>query len=269
MAVKEITSTGNPVVKGIRALAMKKVRDRENLFLAEGRKLATDALAAGWRVRTLCVARDRFDDVGDLAARVNAGGGLVLQCSKKVMEAIGRRDNPQTVMAAVEPRLAPLDAVRPGEGETWVALDRVRDPGNLGTVIRTVDALGASGVVLLGDTTDPFGIDAVRATMGSLFHVPLVRARAEDFAELKGRFAFTVGTHLKGAVDHRRIDWTRTPTLLVMGNEQQGLPPEIADACDALALIAMAGQADSMNLAVSTGIALFEARRHVLPEVAA
>jgi len=147
----------------------------------------------------------------------------------------------------------------------------VRDPGNLGTVIRTADALGAKGVLLVGETTDPFALEAVRATMGSLFHMRLARASQDEFIELASRWQANggqvVGTHLKGAVDHRVIDYSSAPQLLLMGNEQQGLTDELAAACSKLALISMCGNADSLNLAVATGVMLFEARRHALPEI--
>lgn len=267
MSVKQVTSVSNPIVKSIRALAQKKVRERERLFLAEGLKLALDALEGGWTIRTLVVAaqggpRERIDAV---AARVHAHGGLVLQASDKVLAAIARRDNPQTVIAVVEERWG---TVEPQASETWVALERVRDPGNLGTVIRTADALGLAGVVLVGECVDAFAVETVRATMGSLFHVPL--ARAPDLPALAERFRAAggrvVGTHLAGAVDHRRVDWTRSPLLVVMGNEARGLSPEAAAACDELALVAMSGRADSLNLAVSAGIVLYESRRHALPD---
>ena len=266
MSVKQVSSVSNPIVKSIRALAQKKVREREGLFLAEGLKLAVDAVDGGWTIRTLVVAaeggpRERIDDI---SARVHASGGLVLQASPKVLAAIARRDNPQTVIAVVEERWGEAE---PQAGETWVALERVRDPGNLGTVIRTADALGLAGVVLAGECVDPFGVECVRATMGSLFHVAV--ARTHDVGALAGRFRAaggrTVGTHLAGAVDHRRVDWSRSPLLVVMGNEARGLSDEAAAACDELALIAMSGRADSLNLAVSAGIVLFEARRHALP----
>ena len=269
MSVKEISAVSNPIVKSIRALGMKKHREREGAFLAEGMKLAQDALDAGWAVRTLLVARDGSSDRAEaLAARVHAAGGLVLRCSGKVLQAVARRDNPQTVMAVVAERWTAT--VEPRAGETWLALDRCRDPGNLGTAIRTADALGAAGVVLVGASTDPFDQAAVRATMGSLFHVPVARIEAERFPQLAARFrdagGQVVGTHLAGAIDHRAIEWSATPTLIVMGNESQGLTDAMAAACDTLARIAMSPDrgADSLNLAVSTGIVLFEARRSVL-----
>jgi len=146
-----------------------------------------------------------------------------------------------------------------------VALDRVRDPGNLGTVIRTADAAGASGVILVGETTDPFSLETVRATMGSVFAMPVARASVEDFIRWqKSAGVKVVATHLAGAVDYRTIDYKSKPVVLLMGNEQSGLPEELAREAGALARIPQAGRADSLNLAIATGIMLFEARRHLL-----
>ena len=151
----------------------------------------------------------------------------MLEVSEKVLAAITRRDNPQMVVGVFAQRFLPLKDVRPAGGDVWVALDRVRDPGNLGTVIRTVDAVGAKGVILVGETTDPFSLETVRATMGSIFAVPVARATAEAFlAWRKGFPGLVAGTHLKGAVDYRSVDYAGRPVLLLMGNEQQGLPDD-------------------------------------------
>jgi RNA methyltransferase, TrmH family len=146
-----------------------------------------------------------------------------------------------------------------------VALDRVRDPGNLGTIIRTADAVGAKGVILVGDCTDPFSMETVRATMGSVFAMPLYRADEAGFFAFRKRFSGLVaGTHLKGSVDHRTVDYKGKPVLLLMGNEQAGLTDRIAAACDVLIRIPQEGRADSLNLAVATAVALYEVRRHAL-----
>jgi TrmH family RNA methyltransferase len=265
--VKEVTSLSNPIVKDIKALALKKFRDQHNAFMAEGLKLVIDALDLGWTIRTLVFARSARGNaaVEKVAARTVAAGGDVLEVPEKVLTAITRRDNPQAVVGVFAQRLMPLRDIRPAPGDVWVALDRVRDPGNLGTVIRTADAAGAKGVILVGDTTDPFSLETVRATMGSLFTVPVARATAEAFLAWRRGFAgLVVGTHLKGAVDYRTIDYGQKPVLLLMGNEQQGLTDELAAACDRLARIPQAGRADSLNLAVATGVMLFEIRRGAL-----
>lgn len=267
--VKEVTSLANPLVKDIRALALKKFRDRDNAFMAEGLKLVIDALDLGWTIRTLVFAKSQKGNaaVEKAAARAVAAGGLVLEVSEKVLGAITRRDNPQMVLGVFEQRWTALREVKPADGDVWVALDRVRDPGNLGTIIRTVDAVGAKGVILVGETTDPFSLETVRATMGSIFAVPVAKVGVETFlAWRKAAGARFVGTHLKGSVDYRTVDYPAGPVVLVMGNEQQGLPDELAESCDVLIRIPQAGRADSLNLAVATGVALYEIRRAALPD---
>ncbi len=265
--VVEVTSLANPMVKDIKALATKKHREETRTFLAEGLKLVIDALDQGWAIRTLVFGKAALGNalVERTAARAVAAGATVIEASAKVLEAITRRDNPQMVVAVFEQRYARLADFRPEDDDTFVALDRVRDPGNLGTILRTADAAGAKGVILIGETTDPFAIETVRATMGSIFAIPVARAREEDFiAFAKGFGGLVAGTHLKGSVDYRSVEWRGRPVLLVMGNEQQGLTDPLAEACTTLVRIPQAGRADSLNLAVATGVMLYEARRHAL-----
>ncbi|MBN9258822.1 MULTISPECIES: RNA methyltransferase [unclassified Mesorhizobium] len=265
--VKEVTSLANPLIKDIKALSLKKFRDQQNAFMAEGLKLIIDALDLGWSIRTLVFAKAGRGNpaVEKVAARTVAAGGTVLEVSEKVLVAITRRDNPQMVVGVFTQQFLPLKELRPGNGDVWVALDRVRDPGNLGTIIRTVDAVGARGIILVGETTDPFSVETVRATMGSIFAVPVAKATQDAFLAWRNGFpGLVVGTHLKGAVDYRTVDFSRGPVLLMMGNEQQGLPDALAESCDRLLRIPQAGRADSLNLAVATGVMLFEIRRGAL-----
>lgn len=265
--VKEVTSLANPIIKDIKALSLKKARDESRTFMAEGLKLVIDALDRGWTIRTLVYAKAGKGKpmVEKVAARTVAAGGLVLEVSEKVMSSITRRDNPQMVAAVFEQRWTALKDILPKGSETWIALDRVRDPGNLGTIIRTADAAGAAGVILVGDCTDPFSLETVRATMGSMFALPLVKTTPADFLKWKKSVdARLVATHLAGAVDYRIIDYKSKPVILMMGNEQSGLPDDLAEAADKLARIPQVGMADSLNLAVATGVMLFEVRRHLL-----
>ncbi len=265
--VKEITSLANPIIKDIKALTNKKDREESGTFMAEGLKLVIDALELGWTIRTLIYAKAAKGKplVEQVAARTVAHGGLVLEVSEKVLSSVTRRDNPQMVVGVFEQRWKSLAEIVPGAGETLVALDRVRDPGNLGTIIRTADAAGASAVLLIGDCTDPFSLETVRATMGSVFAVPVVRASAEDFLAWQKRSgAQVVATHLAGAVDYRTVDYRKKPTVLLMGNEQSGLPESLAGAADRTVRIPQQGRADSLNLAIATAVMLFEARRHLL-----
>ncbi|MAZ18954.1 MAG: RNA methyltransferase [Ahrensia sp.] len=264
---KEVTSLSNPIIKDIRLLEKKRHRDETGTFLAEGMKLVIDAIENGWTIRTLIYAKAGRgqENVEKLATRCLAQGADVLIVSEKVLGAIARRDNPQMVMGVFEQRWTSPAAIRPAGNDVWVALDRVRAPGNLGTIIRTADAVGAKGVILVGQTTDPFATETVRATMGSIFAVPLTRMSEADFIAFAGKWPGTVaGTHLKGAVDYRKPNYREKPVLLFMGNEQAGLTDELAAACTVLIKIPQAGRADSLNPAIATGVSLFEIRRHAL-----
>lgn len=265
--VKEVTSLANPIIKDIKALSQKKGREETGTFMAEGLKLVIDALELGWAISTLIYAKNAKDKplVSKVAARTVAAGGLVLEVSEKVLSAITRRDNPQMVVGVFKTKWRSLSDIRPAANETYIALDRVRDPGNLGTIIRTADAAGASGVILVGECTDPFSLETVRATMGSVFALPVTRSTPEEFlAWKKGAGVSVVATHLAGAVDYRTVDYRKKPVVVLMGNEQQGLPDQLAREADQLARIPQAGLADSLNLAVATAVMLFEARRHLL-----
>jgi RNA methyltransferase, TrmH family len=261
--VLSITSLANPLVKEIRALALPKNRKASGLFVAEGLKLVGDAVDAGWTIRTIVHAAGVANEglVARLAATAHARGGRVASVSEAVLAKITRRDNPQTVIGVFEQRLAAVGRIRPRAEAVWVGLETIRDPGNLGTIIRTVDVVGGDGVILIGDTVDPFSVEAVRATMGSIFHVPITRASRPDFAELcSGWPGIVVGTHLAASEDYRAVSY-RLPVLLLMGNEQSGLTPELASRCGKLVKIPIAGKADSLNLAVATGVMLYEILR--------
>ncbi|WP_208437157.1 TrmH family RNA methyltransferase [Bartonella taylorii] len=273
--VKEISSLSNPIIKDIRALNQKKNRNREGLFMAEGPKLVIDALNLGWTIQTLIFSKSKMENtaIENTAARTVANGGFVIKASQKVMESITRRDNPQTVIGIFKQQWQPLEMIKGEADAVYVALDRVRDPGNLGTIIRTADAVGAKGVILIGETTDPFSPETVRATMGSVFSIPLYHCDESTFLtwsqNLKGT---VVGTHLKGSTDYRTINFKNGPVILLMGNEKQGLPDILADRCDKLARIPQSGRADSLNLAIATALMLYEIRRpylkleHMRPE---
>lgn len=266
--IKDITSLANPDIKAAKALTLKKNRVSEKRFLAEGAKLAIDALDAGWDVETLFVARNMMDEphIAKLTMRaVNAGANL-FKVPEKAIANMTRRDNPQAVVSIIKERLSSLNALSPlAITDTIIALDRVRDPGNLGTIIRTADAAGIKGVVLVGECVDVFSLEAVRATMGSLFAVSTIKSSPEAlFAFAKTNGAQIIGTHLAGAKDYRALDYKAKPTIILMGNEQAGLPDTMAEDCDALALIPQTGQADSLNLAVASALMIYEARRHLL-----
>ena len=188
-----------------------------------------------------------------------AAQGEVIEVTEAILAKVSRRDNPQAVVGVFRQAFRPLSAIEPRAARCWVALHRVRDPGNLGTIVRTADAAGCGGVILVGDCCDPYSVEAVRATMGSIFAVPLSKASEAEFAAWRTAWpGSVVGSLLSAEVDHRAAAYA-PPTLLLMGNEQQGLPPEMAALCDVNVKIPMRGRADSLNLAVATGIMIYAA----------
>jgi TrmH family RNA methyltransferase len=255
-----VDSAANPIVKTLRALHDKKGRAETGLFLAEGARLVAEAAECGWLPDTLAYTPEAAErpKVRALLKRLAAEGVRLLQTSPRAMGQIARRDNPQTVIGAFRQRLADLDALHVDSGRTVIALQAVRDPGNLGTIIRTADAAGAQAVILIDECCDPFSVEAVRATMGSLFAIPIAKT---DFASLetwrKREGATLIGAAL-GATARFDAPIYGDKTLLLMGNEQAGLPPAMQSACDQVVEIPMQGRADSLNLAVSTAVMLYE-----------
>ena len=257
MTARTITSLANPTVKAARALHMRKARQESGLFLVEGLKAVAEAVDLGRAPRTLLHGEAAASH--PLLLRAAAVAGETLAVSDAILAKISRRDNPQTVLGVFEQAFTDLGALDPGAARCWVALEAVRDPGNLGTIVRTADAAGCGGVILIGDCCDPYSVEAVRATMGSIFAVPIARAGVDGFLDWRARWpGSVVGTLLTAATDFRAAPY-RDPTLILMGNEQAGLPPELVAICDVNVKIPMRGRADSLNLAVATGIMIYAA----------
>jgi TrmH family RNA methyltransferase len=262
--VRTITSLQNERVKMIRALHMRKERRETGLFVAEGASLLVTARDSGWKPKILVfLAGSATAGVArDLVRWAEAAAAECLEVSQAVLAKLAAKDNPQTMLGVFEQEWSPLPAPATVSGDAlWVGLEAVRDPGNLGTIIRTVDAVGASGVALIGPSVDPYSREAVRATMGSIFNVPLARASTQDGLAWVQRWrGDVVGAHLRASTDFRSVAYG-PPTLLLMGSEGPGLSSELSAACTRLVRIPMAGRIDSLNLAVATALMLYEIRR--------
>jgi TrmH family RNA methyltransferase len=259
--MRAITSLTNPTVKAVRALHMRKAREETGTFLAEGLKIVTEAVELGRAPKSLLFSAEAAGHplLKQALAATERASGEAIEVSRDVLAKISRRDNPQTVLAVFDQAFAALAALEPAAARCWVALEAVRDPGNLGTIIRTADAAGCGGVILVGDCCDPFSVEAVRATMGSIFAVQIARADTAAFLDWRAGWpGAVVGTLLSATTDFRRAAYT-PPTLILMGNEQQGLTPALAAACDVAVKIPMRGRADSLNLAVATGVMIYAA----------
>jgi TrmH family RNA methyltransferase len=257
----KITSAANPTIKLLKSLHAKKGRQRTGLFLAEGARLAQEAADLGVWPELLIVAEAALDR--PYAVRLVEGAERervrVAAVSERVLEQIARRANPQSVIGAYRQRWADLDAFR--GADLIVALNEVRDPGNLGTIMRTCDAVGAAGVVLTGACCDPFSVETVRATMGSIFTVAVAAASFQELDEWRRSARLKmIGAAPDATARHDSVD-VSAPLVVLMGNEQSGLPPEARSACDALVRIPMRGRADSLNLAMATTVMLYDVWR--------
>ncbi len=262
--LRTITSLQNDSVKLIRSLDMRKARRETGLFVAEGTSVLISAREAGWEPAMLVAgpgAQENPAAKGVIAWAARAGADC-LDVSAAVLEKLAAKENPQSVMGVFRQRWADApDSGRIAKDSLWLALEAVRDPGNLGTIIRTADAVGAAGIILVGQTCDPYAREAVRASMGSIFAVPIVRSTPEAFAALARAWpGDVIGTHLDGHEDFRAGAF-KEPPLVVMGSEGAGMTAEAAALCKRLVKIPMAGRLDSLNLAVATGLMLYEVRR--------
>ncbi len=260
MSLKKITSLANPEIKKIRSYAQKKYREEDGVFMTEGLRHALEAMEAGWEFKMLAVEEGdaQNDKVGKLIAYCEKQRALCLEVTPKIMESITRRDNAQSVVAVLKQRWVDLSEVAAGKEDLWVALEEIRDPGNLGTIMRTADAVGAKGIALIGNTCDPWSVEAIRASMGSFPQVKIVKCGRDPFiAHVQKAGCQVVGTHLKGAADFRSVKYKR-PLVLVMGNEQAGMTDGLVSACSDLVKIPMRGKADSLNVSVATAVMLYE-----------
>ena len=257
---REITAYSNPLIKRIRQLREKRHRREEGLFLAEGLRILTEARESGRIPEYLFFARDSAGHplVRALIADVEAAGGEAIETVPDILSKLSGKDNPQAVVGVFPEFATSLDSLDRSSADIWLVAERLRDPGNLGTILRTGDAVGAGGLILIGECVDPFSVEAVRASMGALFTVPIVQADWTDFtAWLRAGPGQLVGLSLDTETDYRAATY-EAPTFLLTGNEAQGMPADYASACDLLVKIPMLGKADSLNAAVATAVMAYE-----------
>jgi RNA methyltransferase, TrmH family len=258
---RTITGFSNPTVKFLRSLREKKHRKAAGKFLAEGLRLLTDARESGRlpEVLVMAEARDGHPLLDALEVEVLAAGGEVIETGAEILAKITGKDNPQAVcgvFAEFETSLATLDR---SAAPIWLVAQALRDPGNLGTMLRTGDAVGAGGLILIDDCADPFSVEAVRASMGAVFTQRIALARWDEFLPwLRGGPGQLVAASLRDAVPYRDAPYA-APCFLLVGNESRGLPLDYEAACDLRVTMPMKGRADSLNAAVAAAVLAYEA----------
>ena len=259
---RQITAFSNATVKRLRSLRDKKARRSEGLFLAEGLRIIAEARDSGRlpEIVAFSAAGAEHPLAGEIIVATEAAGGEAIETSPEILGKMSGKDNPQTVIAAYRQPDLLLDQIDRSTAPLWIAVQALRDPGNIGTILRTGDAAGAGGLILIDDCADPFSVEAVRASMGALFTQGIAAARWDEFiAWLRGGPGQLVGTSLKATADYLDAKY-EVPCFLLIGNEQQGLPPEYETECNLLVKIPMAGRADSLNAAMATAVMAFQVR---------
>ncbi|MBO9580217.1 MAG: RNA methyltransferase [Sphingobium sp.] len=257
---REITGFSNPLVKRVRSLREKKHRKQEGLFLAEGLRILTEARERGILPEMLFLATGaRSHELGEaLIADVEAAGGDVILTAPDILSKISGKENNQTLVGVYRDRLTRLPKLDRRKAPIWFVAQAMRDPGNLGTLMRIGDAVGAGGVILIDDCVDPFSVETVRASMGALFTQDIATARWGEFiAWLREGPGQLVGTSLNTNHDYQDPQYA-PPTFLLIGNEARGLPQEYEQACDVLVKIPMMGRADSLNASVAGAVMAYE-----------
>lgn len=255
---REVTAYSNPLVKQARGLREKKHRRAEGLFLAEGLRILTEAREAGVLPEILFFSDAGHALIAALIEAVEAAGGEAIETTADILHKISGKENPQTVIGVYRQLDTALDRIDRAAAPLWIVAQALRDPGNLGTILRTGDAVGAGGLILIDDCVDPFSVEAVRASMGALFTQTIATARWPEFVTwLRSAPAQLIGTSLRASEDYQSVRYA-PPAFILVGNEQAGLPAAYEEECDVLVKMPMHGRADSLNAAVATAVMAYE-----------
>jgi TrmH family RNA methyltransferase len=256
---RQVTAFSNTTVKRLRSLRDKKVRRTEGLFLAEGLRIIAEARDSGQLPEIVAFSAEgaRHPLAAEIIAATEAAGGEAIETTADILSKMSGKDNPQMLLGAYRQPETSLDRLDRLKAPLWLVAQSLRDPGNIGTILRTGDAVGAGGLILIDDSADPFSVEAVRASMGAIFTQDVATARWPEFvAWLRSDEGQRVGTSLKATHDYLDASYA-APCFLLIGNEQQGLPADYEAECDLLVKIPMAGRADSLNAAIAAAVMAF------------
>jgi TrmH family RNA methyltransferase len=255
-----IAYCNHPAIRSIQRLRTREVREKTHLFYGEGLRFVYQAVQHRVPVETLVICQPllHHPPAQRLVRQLQHKGASILEVTPQVMESLSLLQDSQGIGAVVHQQWEPLAEITPTNELCWLVLSQVRAPGNLGSMLRTSEAVGGAGIILLGPETDPYDPATVRATMGSLFAQRFVRTTVAEFARWKQRHhCQLIGTSPTASTDYRSLVY-RPPTLLLMGEERQGLTPELQSLCDDMACIPMVGTSDSLNVSVAAGVMLYE-----------
>ncbi len=257
-----IRSKTNPHIKYLRRLTRRRWREKEGHFILEGVRLVEEALCSGWPVKMLVYTPSASERAGALLESARERGIQLLPVEEGLLGELADTETPQGVLAVVEKPGCTLEETLAAGPSLLLVVDGVQDPGNLGTIIRSADAAGAGAVILFPGTVDLYNPKTIRATMGSLFHLPVIAVREGEgvLARLRAAGFMLVAGVPAGGIPLPVVDMTG-PVVLAVGNEARGLSPWLLERADLLATIPMPGRAESLNVAAAASIMLYEAVR--------
>ena len=257
---KSITSKQNVKIKAARGLRRRKNRQESQKYLVEGIAHVGAAFESGAPIDHLLYAPGLLTSefARDLITACTDAGIPCYSTTEQVFESLASKEGPQGILAVVRQQPGKLDQTAVHPGFFGVGVHEPQDPGNVGTILRTLDAVGATGLFLLDGGVDPYHPTAVRASMGALFRIPITRASSADFIRWSEAHQVALyGSSAQGAADYLEIKEFAWPAALVLGSERSGLPPEILNACRKTLRLPMAGSVTSLNLSVAAGVLLY------------
>lgn len=265
MVRETLTSRQNPKIKLARALHSRKGREESGLFLVEGIWHVGEAVEAAYPLEfILCAPELLRSAFGEQTLVRAAGNGIpIYETAPEIFQSLAAKQAPQGMIAVARQRSVPLVALTAQTHPWLVALVAPQDPGNVGAILRSIDAVGASGLILLDGGVDPWHPTAVRASMGALFWAPVAQAGWEAFVGWARQYRL-YGSSARGVVDYREAEYAQ-PCILLLGSEREGLSAEQAGACQMVVRLPMGGHVSSLNLAVAAGVLLFEMRKAFQP----
>ncbi|HZJ82186.1 MAG TPA: RNA methyltransferase [Clostridia bacterium] len=254
-----VTSHDNPTIKLIKSLKIKKYRDKHGLYMVEGIKMAREALDQKINIHMLIFSEDFH--IGELGLHEEEQLIPNIRVASNLFKEVSDVQSPQGVIALLNKEEYPIDMIDSSGPSFWVVLDEVQDPGNMGTIIRTVDAAGGNGVILLKGCVDPYNPKTIRATMGSIFRVPIIQVR--DTGSFLNKLKEIASDILVSSMDGKSIfNWkdsrSKGITALVIGNESKGISEEVGQFATDVVSIPIVGGAESLNASVAAGILIYE-----------
>lgn len=264
--MQTITSSQNSVIKEVKSLKIRKNREEKQLFFIEGIRFVDEALKEKAPISTVLLSDRLYETRGgdEILSRIRGENYETYHLPDKLFQEISDTENPQGIMAVVKMNQLKLEEVI-GDGDFFLILDSLQDPGNMGTIIRTADAAGVEGIIISRGCVDIYNPKVLRSTMGSVFHVPFCLSEnlPDTISKLKGKGLKVFAAHLNGEINYFDCDM-KNNSAIIIGNEANGISKEVSEQADTLIKIPMPGRSESLNASVAASLLMYEVVRQRL-----